>query len=83
MEDERFEWRDAKAVENFRDHGVTFDKAVKAFSDPFAIEWIDQSEAYGVERWNMLHVQWHDPARDLHGTRGADQNYFGPAGGAP
>jgi hypothetical protein len=45
MVDERFEWRDAKAAENFRDHGVTFDKAVKAFSDPFAIEWIDQSEA--------------------------------------
>ena len=54
MADERFEWRDAKAVENFRDHGVAFDKAVKAFSDPFAIEWIDQSEAYGEERWNML-----------------------------
>ncbi len=54
MEDKRFEWRDAKAVENFRDHGVTFDKAVKAFSDPFAIEWIDQSEAYGEERRNML-----------------------------
>jgi uncharacterized DUF497 family protein len=53
MEDERFEWHDAKAVENFRDHGVTFD-GVKAFSDAFAIEWIDQGEAYGEERWNML-----------------------------
>ena len=31
-------------------HGIAFDKAVKTFSDSFAIEWIDQSE----ERWNLL-----------------------------
>lgn len=54
MEGERFEWRDAKAAENLRDHGIAFDKAVKTFSDSFAIEWIDQSEAYGEERWNLL-----------------------------
>ena len=54
MEDGRFEWRDAKAVENFRDHGVTFDKAAKAFSDPFAIEWIVKARLTAIERWNML-----------------------------
>ncbi|MGH7120230.1 MAG: BrnT family toxin [Acetobacteraceae bacterium] len=54
MEDERFEWRDTKAAENLSSHGIAFDKAAKAFADPFAIEWIDQSEAYGEERWNLL-----------------------------
>ena len=54
MEDERFEWRDEKAAENLRDHGVAFAKAVKAFADPFAVEWIDQSAAYGEERWSLL-----------------------------
>ena len=43
MEYEIFEWGDAKAAENLRDHGIAFDKAVKTFSDSFAIEWIDQS----------------------------------------
>jgi uncharacterized DUF497 family protein len=46
MQDENFEWRDAKAAENLRDHGIALDKAVKAFADPFAVEWIDAREAY-------------------------------------
>ena len=54
MEDENFEWRDAKAAENMRDHGIAFDKAVKAFADPYAVEWIDEREAYGEERCNLL-----------------------------
>jgi len=51
---ERFEWRDEKAAENLRNHGVAFAKAIKAFADPFAVEWIDQSAAYGEERWSLL-----------------------------
>lgn len=27
---------------------------VKAFADPFAVEWIDEREAYGEERCNLL-----------------------------
>jgi uncharacterized protein len=54
MKGGEFEWRDAKAAENLRNHGIAFDKAVKAFDDPFDIEWIDQSETYGEERWNLL-----------------------------
>ena len=54
MKGGQFEWHDAKAAENLRNHGVAFEKAVKALADPFAIEWIDQSEAYGEERWNLL-----------------------------
>ena len=39
---------------NLRGHGIAFDKAVKAFADPFAVEWIDEREAYGEERCNLL-----------------------------
>ena len=49
---------------------LPFDKAVKAFADPFAVEWIDEREAYDEERYNLLgHVRGRDPARDLHGAR--------------
>jgi uncharacterized DUF497 family protein len=27
MQDEKFEWRDAKAAENLRDHGITLEVA--------------------------------------------------------
>jgi uncharacterized protein len=41
MQDEDFEWDDAKAVQNLRDHGVSFEMARDAFTDPFAVEWVD------------------------------------------
>jgi uncharacterized DUF497 family protein len=50
----RFDWDNNKAASNWRDHGVTFDQAVKAIGDPFAVEWIDDREAYGEERVNLL-----------------------------
>jgi uncharacterized protein len=56
MQDQSFEWDERKAIENFRAHGITFDKAIKAFADPFAVERIDVREAYGEERWNLLGV---------------------------
>lgn len=50
-----FEWDDEKAASNIRDHdGVTFEQAAVAFSDPFAVEWIDEREAYGEERSILL-----------------------------
>jgi uncharacterized protein len=49
-----FEWDSNKAASNWRSHGVTFDQAVVAVSDPFAIEWIDSRETYGEERINLL-----------------------------
>ena len=51
---ERFEWDPRKAAANWRDHKVTFDQAIEAISDPFSIEWIDQREAFGEERINLL-----------------------------
>ena len=50
-----FEWDDEKAASNIRDHeGVTFEQAAAAFSDPFAVEWIDEREDYGEERSILL-----------------------------
>lgn len=45
-----FEWDDVKAEANRRKHGVSFETAVLAFSDPFAVEWIDARESHGEER---------------------------------
>ena len=50
----RFEWNTAKADANRRSHGVTFEQAVKAFADKFAIEWIDDRMEYGEERVNLI-----------------------------
>ena len=49
-----FEWDDAKAAENFRKHGVSFEFAAAAFRDPFGIEWIDDREDYGEVRTILL-----------------------------
>ncbi len=72
-----FEWDAAKAVANRRDHGVAFEDAVVACSDPFAVERVDEREDYGEDR----NVRWRGPARHLHGTRFAHANHLGPAGG--
>lgn len=39
-----FEWHNAKAAANVRAHGVSFDLAKTAFSNPFAIERLAQYE---------------------------------------
>jgi uncharacterized DUF497 family protein len=48
-----FDWRDiaSKAARNLRDHGVSFELATTVFTDPFAIERIDDREDYGEERF--------------------------------
>ena len=54
MQDDEFGWSDAKATANWRDHGVSFQDAIKAFRDPLAIERIDDREDYGEERINLI-----------------------------
>jgi uncharacterized protein len=49
-----FEWDDAKAAGNLRDHGVSFAQAVAAYRDPFAVEWVDDRDDYGEERVILL-----------------------------
>lgn len=54
MQDDLFEWDDAKAEINWRDHGVAFHEPVRVFRDHFAVETIDGRENYGEERINLL-----------------------------
>jgi uncharacterized DUF497 family protein len=54
MQDEQFEWDDDKAAANLRDHHVSFEQAAFAFNDQFAVEWIDEREAYGEDRFVLL-----------------------------
>jgi uncharacterized protein len=50
-----FEWDEEKAASNIRDHdGVAFEQAAAAFSDTFAVAWIDEREDYGEERSVLL-----------------------------
>jgi uncharacterized protein len=49
-----FEWNGAKAKANFRRHGVSFDLAKAVFSDPFAVERLDEREEHGGERFVII-----------------------------
>jgi hypothetical protein len=54
MDDDAFEWDEAKAADNYRNHGVTFEQAKRVFADPFAVERLDDREDYGEDRFNIL-----------------------------
>ena len=54
MKDGDFEWDDRKAATNVTAHGVTFEAARSVFKDPFALEWLDESEEYGEDRYVTL-----------------------------
>jgi uncharacterized protein len=54
MTDDEFEWDDAKAAQNFRAHGVTFDEAREVFRDPFVFGWLDTREDYGEDRYATI-----------------------------
>jgi len=41
----RFEWDDAKAERNGRDHGVRFDEAATVFNDPDRVEGFDEGHS--------------------------------------
>jgi uncharacterized protein len=54
MNEDCVEWDNEKAAANWRAHGVAFHHAIKAFRDPFGVEWIDDRVNYGEERVNLL-----------------------------
>jgi hypothetical protein len=56
VHDDAFEWNDAKAAQNLRDHGASFEMARDAFKDAFAIEWIDSGQHAREERYCLLGV---------------------------
>ena len=49
----RFEWHPDKAASNLRKHGVSFELAMRVFSDPFALSEQDRIEE-GERRWQTL-----------------------------
>ncbi|MDG4877589.1 BrnT family toxin [Mesorhizobium sp. WSM4935] len=55
MEGLRFEWDLEKARFNLRKHGVSFETAIRVFSDPFALT--EQDRVEGNEyRWQTIGV---------------------------
>ena len=51
----RFEWDPAKAAGNLRKHGVSFETALRAFADPYALSELERIED-GEQRWQTLGV---------------------------
>ena len=54
MNDDQFEWDDAKAAANLAKHKVSFETARGVFTDPFAVEREDNSESYDEPRFTIL-----------------------------
>jgi uncharacterized DUF497 family protein len=51
----KFEWDEIKAVINVKKHKVSFELAVRAFADPFAMMKQDRFEN-GEQRWQTIGV---------------------------
>lgn len=54
MKDDFFEWDDDKAVENYANHGVSFETARDVFKDAFALDWLDERARYGEDRYAII-----------------------------
>jgi uncharacterized protein len=54
MNNDTFEWGEAKAAQNYAKHGVTIEAARDVFKNPFAIEQIDDRKDYGEERFIII-----------------------------
>ena len=51
MQNDEFEWDDAKAAANLRKHKIGFRAAARVFDDPFVLIEQDLSEDYDEERF--------------------------------
>jgi uncharacterized DUF497 family protein len=54
MNDDDFEWDDAKAAANYVKHGVSFGRARLVFSDPFGIGAYDDRDDYSEDRFTRV-----------------------------
>jgi len=54
MKELRFEWDQAKADENRRKHGVTFEEARTVFFDESAVEFYDDEHSEWEDRFLLL-----------------------------
>lgn len=51
-----FEWHGTKAEANLRAHDISFELAKTVFKDPFAIERLDDREAYHEVRYVIIGI---------------------------
>ena len=54
MQNDRFEWHDAKAASNLTKHRISFEDACIAFDDPDGVDNLDVRDDYGEERINRI-----------------------------
>jgi uncharacterized DUF497 family protein len=54
VQDHGFDWDDAKGLDNYAKHGVSFETAQKVFRDPFAIEHEDDRRDHGELRFTIV-----------------------------
>ena len=54
MQEDAFEWDDVKAAWNWRKHDISFEMARQAFKDLFAIEWDDDGQDEGEDRFVIV-----------------------------
>jgi uncharacterized DUF497 family protein len=94
--DLKFAWDKSKAKNNYAKHGVSFDLAKGVFKDPFAMEFLDDRQDYGEERFviigmvddHLLHVAYTERNEVIRiisarrATKHEEQAYFqqGPQG---
>jgi uncharacterized protein len=50
----KFEWNKSKAKDNYAKHGVSFELAKSVFKDPFALEFLDDRQDYGEDRFVII-----------------------------
>ncbi len=43
-----------KGRQNYAHHGIKFEMAREVFNDPLAVEWLDERELYGEDRWVII-----------------------------
>jgi hypothetical protein len=49
--DLQFVWDPDKAAANMDKHGITFEEAATTWTDPAAIEWLDEAHSDDEDRW--------------------------------
>ena len=59
MSELRFEWDLAKAKENLKNHGVSFEEAQTVFYDDFAMEFYDDTHTEWEDRFLLLGLSSH------------------------
>ena len=68
MQDDRFEWDDAKADNNRRKHGVSFDAARTVFDDPNSLDELDDDP--DEVRWKRVGMTASGVLIVIHTQRG-------------